>query len=370
MGPAYPFRGGIAHFTDAMANGLRNRGHEVSIVTFSRQYPSLLFPGKSQYEHDEARPPTAMATIDSINPLTWFSAGSQIAASNPDALIFQYWLPFFAPAYGTIARHMRRRAGSSRLLTVAHNIFPHERRPGDAALGRYFLQKCDAIVGLSASVSEDARSLGVSAEVRTLAHPVYEHFGEPLARDDARRKLGLPGDAEVMLFFGFVREYKGLMVLLRALPAIVRERPAAHLVVAGEFYDDEDAYRGIIRSIGLEDRVHLSSKYVPESEVPVYFSAADVVVQPYLSATQSGVVQTAYHFERPVIVTDVGGLAEVVPHEKAGLVVPPDDSPALANAVIRYFEEHLADRLAEGVRREKGKHGWDSFCAAVELMIV
>lgn len=366
VGPAYPLRGGIAHFNDALSEGLRARGHNVSKVTFSRQYPSLLFPGKSQYEQAGERSGTATVAIDSINPLTWLATGARLADAAPDAVIFQYWMPFFAPAYGTIASRLRRRSRGTRVLTVTHNIFPHEHRPGDAALGRYFLRKCDAIIALSASVAEDARSLGGSAEIRTLAHPVYEHFGAPRPRDDARRRLGLPADAEVLLFFGFIREYKGLQVLLRSFPEIVGKRPKAHLVVAGEFYDDETVYRGLIDASGLEDRVHLFTRYVPESEVAVYFSAADVVVQPYLSATQSGVVQTAFHFGRPVIVSDVGGLAEVVPHEIAGLVVPPNDPTLLARAVVRYFAEGMAERLTEGARREKEKHTWDAFCASVE----
>lgn len=368
VGPAYPFRGGIAHFTDAMAGGLSERGHDVSIVTFSRQYPAFLFPGKTQYEHDEARRGNAMALVDSVNPITWLSAGTRIARMHPDAVIFQYWLPFFAPAYGVMGGRIRRRSADTRLLSVAHNIFPHEKRPGDAALGRYFLGKCDGIVALSASVADDGHSLGTDAEIRTLVHPAYEHFGPPLARDAARLDLRIPADAEVVLFFGFIREYKGLQVLLRALPAIIRERPAAHLVIAGEFYENESGYRAQIRASGVEERVHLFADYVPESKVPTFFSAADVIVQPYLTATQSGVVQTAYHFERPVVVTDVGGLAEVVPHEKAGLVVPPNDAEALAAAVVRFFAEGMEEALVEGVRREKEIHGWDSFCAAVEEM--
>ncbi len=368
VGPAYPFRGGIAHFTDAMAGGLSRRGHEVNVITFSRQYPSLLFPGKTQYEDNDAHSSTATPAIDSVNPITWYGAGADVARQRPDAVIFQYWLPFFAPAYGSIAGRVRRRSRTTRVLAVAHNIFPHEKRPGDEALGGYFLRKCEGIIALSASVADDARSIAGAADVRMLPHPVYEHFGEPLPRDQARDRLGLPTDAEVLLFFGFIREYKGLQVLLDALPAVIRERPAAHLVVAGEFYDDESAYRTRIQGSGLAERVHLFADYVPQDEVAVFFSAADVVVQPYLTATQSGVVQTAYHFERPVIVTDVGGLAEVVPHESAGLVVPPNDSRALAEAVVRFFAESMNEALAEGVRREKEKHGWDPFLAAVEEM--
>lgn len=369
VGPAYPYRGGIAQFTDAMSRALRRRGHDVSVITFSRQYPSLLFPGKSQYEHVQGREPEAAECIDSLNPLTWRSTARRIVQSRPDAVVFQYWLPFFAPAYGTIAGRLRKDFGEARIVAVAHNILPHERRPGDISLGRYFLRKCDEIAALSSSVADDARSLGLSSQIHTLSHPVYEHFGEPMKQEEARAQLGLPGDAEILLFFGFVRAYKGLNVLLRAMPAITEALPNAHLVVAGEFYENEAPYRELIRTHQLEARVHLFSEYVPEEEVGVFFSAADVVVQPYVSATQSGVAQTAFHFDRPVIITDVGGLPEVVPHELAGLVVPPNDPDALAAAVIRYFEAGMGERLAEGVRRQKNKYGWDAFLSAVEQMM-
>lgn len=371
VGPAYPYRGGIAQFTDSMARGLRKRGHQESIVTFSRQYPGWLFPGKSQYEDDpeEGRLQEADELIDSLNPLTWRSAARHIADDRPDAVIFQYWLPFFAPAYGVVAGNVRKRVDGVRILAVAHNVLPHERRPGDIALGRYFLGKCDGVVALSASVASDARLLRIEAEIRTLSHPVYEHFGDVIPREKAREQLGIDASAEVMLFFGFIRRYKGLHILLEALPRIASARPRAQLIIAGEFYDDEEPYRRLIHTHNLENRVHLFDRYIPEHEVSTYFSAADVVVQPYVSATQSGVVQTAYQFDRPAIVSDVGGLAEVVPHEEAGLVVEPNDPSGLADACIRFFAEHMANRLTEGVRREKVKYGWDPFLGAVEGMM-
>ena len=371
VGPASPYRGGIAQFTDSMARGLRQRGHEESIVTFSRQYPGWLFPGKSQYESEpeEGRLQEADARIDSLNPLTWRSAGKHIADEGPDAVIFQYWLPFFAPAYGVVAGSVRKRVEGVRILAVAHNVLPHERRPGDIALGRYFLGKCDGVAALSASVATDARSLRIAAEIRALSHPVYEHFGNIIPREQAREQLGIGADAEVMLFFGFIRTYKGLHILLEALPHIASVRSRAQLIIAGEFYDDEEPYRRLIHIHDLENRVHLFDHYIPEHEVSTYFSAADVVVQPYVSATQSGVIQTAYHFDRPAIVSDVGGLAEVVPHEEAGLVVKPNDPSGLAAACIRFFEGQMADRLTEGVRREKVKYGWDTFLEAVEGMM-
>ncbi len=377
VGPAHPYRGGIAQFTDSLARGLRLDEHDVSIVTFSRQYPKVFFPGKSQYttEHASVHRRSSdtelesTALIDSVDPRTWFDAGRHIADVEPHAVIFQYWLPFFAPAYGVLAGRIRKRLDRVRILAVVHNVLPHERRPGDVTLARYFLRRCDGIVALSTAVASDARSLGTDATIRTLSHPIYEHFGETMERDRAREELGLSKDANVMLFFGFVREYKGLHVLIDAMPRIAAARKGAELVVAGEFYENEAKYRRQIRNHGLEGRVHLHNHYIPEDDVAMYFSAADVVVQPYVTATQSGVIQTAYHFERPVIVTDVGGLAEVVPHEKAGLVVESGNPAALADACIRFFDDNMNDRLTAGVRLEKQKHSWEFFVRAIEEMV-
>ncbi len=359
VGPAPPYRGGIAHFTEAMARGLEARGHEVAVVTFSRQYPALLFPGKTQYAPGaEAADYPAARLIDSVSPISWWQAGRAVARQAPDAVVFQHWMPFFAPAFGTMARVIRRRSGA-RVLAVVHNALPHERRVGDRLLSRYFFSACDGFVIMSEAVERDLRGLGLRGPVRRAAHPVYDRFGAAPSQQEARRRLGLPTDAPVLLFFGLVREYKGLRTLIEALPRVLEKLPDVHLVVAGAFYDDEAPYRALIRARGLEEHVALHNRYVPDEQVPDYFAAADVVVQPYVRATQSGVAQVAYHFETPLIVTDVGGLAEAVPHERAGLVVPPEDPAALAEAVIRYFEEGWRKRLSDGMRRLKTerRHG-------------
>lgn len=369
VGPVYPYRGGIAHFTEALGRALRARGHRVSAVTFTRQYPERLFPGKTQFETAPAEDPLPTdRLIDTLNPLSWRRAARHVAAQRPDAVVFQYWMPFFAPAYGMMAGYLRRR-GVGR-LAVVHNALPHEQRPGDAWLTRFFMRRCSGLLALSASVRADLRTLGATAPVRQVEHPVYDLFGAPRPRAEARAALGLPEDAPVVLFFGFIRRYKGLQVLLEAMPRVLEQLPAARLVVAGEFYEDAAPYQAQIRRHGLEAHVHLHAEYIPNPEVTTYFSAADLVVQPYLSATQSGVVQIAYHFERPVLVTDVGGLAEVVPHGRAGLVVPPDDPAALARAVVRFFTEQLAAPLAAGVRQEKQQYSWSRLCEAVEELTV
>ena len=369
VGPFPPYRGGIAHFTQAMTEGLRARGHDVRPVSFARQYPALLFPGKTQFEPDrtseEGRTSAeAPRLVNTLNPLSWLQTARHILRQRPDVCLFQYWMPFFAPALGMVAWVLRRRG--VRVVGVVHNALPHERRPGDRLLSRFFLQQCNGLVVLSEAVEADVRGLGATAPVRRAEHPVFAHFGEAIPKEEARRRLGLPEDAPVVLFFGFVRRYKGLHVLLDAMPEVVRRRPDVRLVVAGEFYDDEAPYRAQVQRHGLGEHVLFRPDYIPQDEVARYFSAADVVAQPYLSATQSGIAAIAFHFGRPLVVTDVGGLAEVVPHERAGLVVPPDDPSALAAAIVRFFEEDLGETLAEGVRRARQNHSWDRLYEAVE----
>ena len=363
VGPFPPYRGGIAHFTQATYRGLLARGHDVRPVSFSRQYPVFLFPGKTQFEPGRTSSETPRL-LSSLNPLTWLQTARYIARQAPNAVVIQYWMPFFVPSLGTVARWLRRRG--VRVVGVVHNALPHERRPGDRFLSRFFLQSCDGLVVLSEAVEEDIRKLDVWMPVRRAEHPVFDHFGEALPKQEARRRLGLPENAPVLLFFGFIRQYKGLHVLLDAMPSVTRHLPDVRLVVAGEFYDDPAPYHAQIRQHGLEDQVLLRPDYIPEGEVAHYFSAADVVVQPYLSATQSGIAQIAFHFGRPLVVTDVGGLAEVVPHEEAGLVVPPSDPEALAAAVVRFFKEGLGEKLTSGVQRARQNHSWDRLYEAIE----
>ena len=369
VGPAHPYRGGIAHFNEMTMRGLAGRGHDVRAITFTRQYPEALFPGRTQFA--EGSPPEgvprAERIIDTLNPLTWWRTARRIEQVAPDAVLFQFWMPFFAPAYGVIARWLRRKG--ARILSIVHNALPHERHLGDKTFGRFFLRACDGFVVMSDAVASDLHPLRRDASaVRRIEHPLYTRFGEAVPRDEARAQLDLPPEAPVMLFFGFVREYKGLHVLLEALPQIASHLPTIRLVVAGEFYDEPDRYESIIRQHGLEDRVIVHNRYIPGDDVPLFFSAADVVTQPYVSATQSGVAQIAFHFNTPVVVTDVGGLAEVVPHEKAGLVVPPENPHALAQAIVRFFAEGMRDDLAAGVREQKHKYHPDRLYDAIESL--
>ena len=366
VGPFCPYRGGIAHFLQAMEIGLADRGHVVSTVTFRRQYPERLFPGKTQYAQEPTRRPShaepAQRLLDTLNPLTWKRTADAIVENGADIVLFKYWMPFFAPAFGGMARRLRKRG--VKVIAVVDNAIPHERRPGDKALGRYVLGACDGLIVMSDEVRRDVESLKLGVPVRQVAHPVYDVFGEAVPKVEARASLGLDPAAPLLLFFGFIRRYKGLHVLLDAMPRVLEQTPSARLVVAGEFYADEDALRA--QAAPLAAAVQFAAGYIPDDQVASYFCAADVVVQPYVSATQSGVAQIAFHFGRPLIITDVGGLAEVVPDGVAGLVVPPEDPHALADAIIRYFEEGLEEALSKGVRRERKKYSWDRLYEAIE----
>lgn len=368
IGPAYPYRGGIAHFTETLYRGLRARGHAVDVVTFSRQYPELLFPGETQYEAKALEHPVpAERLIDSLNPLSWWQAARRVAAGAPDAVLFQYWMPFFAPAFGSMACYLRWKGVVP--LAVVHNALPHERRPGDVLLSKLFLRACSGLVVLSKAVEADVQRLArPGTPLRRVEHPLYDRFGRAPSKEEAREKLGLPLEAPVLLFFGFIRRYKGLHTLLEAMPRVLERLPDVRLIVAGEFYDDEAPYRALIREQGLEDHVLLHSRYIPDDEVARYFAAADTVVQPYVSATQSGVAQVAFHFEKPLITTDVGGLAEAV--EGRGLIVPPETPKALAENIMRFFEEEgLQESLTEGVRRKRQAETDDALYEAIEALV-
>ena len=362
VGPFWPLRGGIAHFLGAVARGMIARGHTVRTVSFSRQYPERLFPGVTQLDDGPAPPgvPRAPRLLDTLSPRSW--ARTARAVRDADVVVFKYWMPFFAPALGTVARIARRRGAT--VIAVVDNAVPHERRPGDVALGRYVLGACDGLVVMSDKVRRDVERLGVSAAVRFVAHPVYDGFGDPVPRDEARAALGLDAEAPTFLFFGFIRRYKGLHVLLDAMREVAARVPAARLVVAGEFYADEADLRAQAADLG--ESVRFDADYIPDDRVALYFSAADAVVQPYVTATQSGVAQIAFHFGRPVVTTDVGGLAEIVPDGVAGLVVPPENPAALADALVRFVEGDMGERLSEGVARERGRYSWDRLFEALE----
>lgn len=368
IGTAYPMRGGLAQFNAILTNALRER-HDVTMLSFTRQYPGLLFPGKTQYvTSDDAALSVrvdAQPVLDSIFPPSWWRTARRAARERPDLLLFKYWMPFFAPSFGSIARWVKRWAGS-RVVFICDNIIPHERRLLDLALTRYAIAPVDGFIVMSKSVRDDLLRIRPAARYRLVPHPIYDVFGSRQPKSEARAALNLP-DGPLALFFGYVRPYKGLDLLLKALPRI-REHIPLRLMVAGEFYEGEERYRRMIAELGLAQAVIFHADYIAQDRVALFFSAADVVILPYQSATQSGIVPVAYHLDTPVIATDVGGLSEVVRDGVTGLIVPPDDPEALAAAVVRYYVDGLEAPLRAGVAAEKHRYSWANLVAAIESL--
>ena len=363
LSPAHPLRGGIAASSERLAQAFQAAGHEVAIVSFTLQYPDFLFPGKSQYTEDP--PPAGLRItprINSVNPLNWWAVGNALARQRPDLVIVRYWLPFMGPALGTICRRIRHN-GHTRIVALADNVVPHESRPGDAALTRYFLKSVHGVLVMSRSVGEDARRFVPRTPVRFAPHPIYDTYGERLARAEALRLLGLPTTPRYLLFFGFIRAYKGLDILYRALADPRVRALDLRLLVAGEYYGDPAPYEQLADELGIQERLIKHTDYIPNEAVPAYFGAADLVVQPYKTATQSGISQMAYHFEKPMLVTAVGGLPEIVPHGKAGYVVDVDPT-AVADAIVDFYTRDRLVELTRGVVAEKGRFTWDKLVAA------
>jgi D-inositol-3-phosphate glycosyltransferase len=360
LGPAHPLRGGIAGFNERLAVAFQAAGWQAKIYTFSLQYPKLLFPGKTQ--RTDAPKPEGLdieVSINSINPLNWWALGRRIRKERPDLLVPAFWLPFMAPSLGTIAG-MARKNGRTKAVALVHNMIPHEHRPGDGPFSRYFVKRMDGFVALSQSVVDDIARFD-AAKPRTWGpHPMYDHYGPKVDRTEACAALGLDPQYRYILFFGFIRQYKGLDLLLEAMKEL-EGQPNVRLIVAGEFYEDESNYRPLLEALG--DRVVAHTGFIPEDRVRHYFSAADLVVQPYRSATQSGVAQIAYYYEVPMVVTNVGGLPEIVPDGRAGYVVEPDPK-AIAEGIQRYFALPDKGPLLEALRAEKARFTWDKMVEA------
>lgn len=365
VGAAYPLRGGIAHHTGLLYRELSKR-HDVRVITFARQYPSLLFPGKTQMEPDDTNHIPSEQLIDSINPLNWFSVGKEIRRHRPELIIIPYSIPFFGPCYGTIARTAARET-STKVMLLCHNIIPHERRPGDTLFTSYMFNAADYFIVQSDAVEHDLTMFRPGATYRKIPHPVYSMFGSPGDKRVAQQAIGIETE-HVILFFGYVRAYKGVHILLDAM-AQLKQRFSVTLLLVGEFYDDQEKYMTQIRSLGLESCVTVHSDYVPNDEVALYFSAADAVVLPYLSATQSGIAQIAYNFDKPVIASNSGGLAEVVRDGLTGYLVKPNSADALAGAIARFFEENKESEFVANVRMEKKRYTWEAMAKAIEELV-
>ena len=362
LGPAHPFRGGgITTFNERLAAELQSAGHDLRILNFTVQYPSFLFPGKTQFTNE---PPPAGITIErrlhAMNPVSWVSTGNYLRKLRPDLVIVRFWLPLMGPAFGTFLR-LARKNGHTRVIAITDNIIPHEKRMGDKPFTAWFLGSCDAFVTMSARVLDDLRKFNHSKPALLLPHPLYDNFGEAVPKEVARKRLGIPKEAKLLLFFGFIRKYKGLDLLLEAMKEL--KQPGIKLLIAGEFYEDPKFYKDIIHSGGLEDKVILKESFIPNDEVKFYFCAADLVVQPYRNATQSGVTPLSYHFGKPMVVTNVGSLPDYVPHEKAGLVSDP--SPQGIVKAINRFLELGESYFTEGVLQEKQKLSWPNFAASL-----
>lgn len=365
IGPAHPLRGGLATFNQRLARAFNEEGHQCSIVSFSLQYPSFLFPGTTQYSSEP--PPEGLTIhtwINSINPLNWVSVGRRIKRMKPDVIVVRYWLPFMGPALGTILRLAR--AKGTKVVCIADNVIPHEKRPGDTAFTKYFLPSCDAFVTMSEKVLGDLRKFEKNKPAQLVQHPLYDNFGEAISKEAARQHLGLATGEKILLFFGFIRQYKGLDLLLQAM-ADERIRAAGiKLLVAGEFYEDDKPYHQLIDSLQLQESVILRTNFIPDSEVRDYLCAGDCVMQPYKNATQSGVTPLAYHFEKPMVVTNVGGLPSLVPHLKVGLVCEPQPR-SIADSILQFYqlgENYFIPHL----REEKQKYSWDKLTGAILQM--
>jgi glycosyltransferase involved in cell wall biosynthesis len=361
VGPTYPYRGGISHFTQMLAREFMT-SHEVRVVGFSRLYPSFLFPGRTQFDQGgELVHVDAVREIDSINPWSWRRAAHAVARFGPGLVVFQWWQPFFAPAFRFIAARARKRG--ARVVFLCHNVLPHEPKRFDRMLTRWGLGASDGFVVQSREDAAVLRSILPEARVEFNPMPIFDLFRDgDLGRADARRRLGVDGN--VILFFGLVRAYKGLATLLDAF-ALCAERLDATLLVVGEFYESRGPYDDRIRALGIGHRVRIVDRYVSNEEVPVYFKAADVAVLPYVTATQSAVVQTAYAFAIPVIVTAVGGLPDVVDDGRTGFVVPPNSPGQLAEAIGRFYDEHVAERMSAAIRADRGVFSWRSCTDAI-----
>ncbi len=367
LSPAHPLRGGIAASTERLAQEMQRAGYQVTIYSFSLQYPDFLFPGKTQYTDDP--PPKDLeirSQINSINPLNWWRVGERIRKEQPDLVIVRFWIPFLGPSLGAILRRIRRN-DHTKVIALADNIAPHERRPGDRPLTRYFLRAVDGFIVMSRAVAEDVRRFTPHKPIRYVPHPIYDNYGPPLSRAEALQELALSPQWRYLLFFGFIRPYKGLDLLLRAFARQdVQARPLK-LIVAGEFYAEAEATQRLIDELGIRERVILHSAFIPNEAVRHYFGAADLVVQPYRSATQSGISQLAYHFERPMVVTAVGGLPEIVHHGKEGYVVPVEVA-AIADAIEDFFANGRLEAMCEAVRMGKERFSWKNMVEGMEAV--
>ncbi len=362
LSTAYPLRGGIAHFNGLLYKEL-SKSHEVNVITFKRQYPSILFPGKSQLESgDTVEKIPTLPIVDSINPFNWLRVGFKIKKDKPDLLILKYWMPFFGPCFGTVCR-LAKKNKKTKVLTICDNVIPHERKPGDTAFTKYFFNVVNFFVLLSEKVQADLLNFYPSAKNKVLPHPIYSNFGLPVEKNEAKSFLKINAD-KVILFFGFIRDYKGLDVLLYSMK-ILKDNLNVKLLIAGEFYSDKNKYLELINKMGIKDDLLLFTDFIPTNEVKYYFSASDCVILPYRNATQSGIVQIAMNFKKPVIATNVGGLGEVIKDGESGFIVEKENPVLLANAILKFYSEGKEEIFVKNIEREAEKYSWKNFVQGI-----
>jgi glycosyltransferase involved in cell wall biosynthesis len=364
IGPANPYRGGIAALNERLALQLTSEGHEVNIVSFTVQYPNFLFPGKTQYTETEApKGITITRMINSVNPINWLITGLKLRKEKPDLVIVRFWLPFMSPSTGTICKLIRSNR-KSKVIAIVDNLIPHEKRLGDKLLIRYFLNQTDGLLAMSDCVYNEFDLFNTLKPKVLSAHPIYDHYGEIITKAKALEKLKLDSSKRYILFFGFIRDYKGLDLLLEAFADKRIDKTKYQLIVAGEFYSNEEKYLKMIDALSIQNDVHLFSEYIPEDEVNNFFCASSIIAQPYKSATQSGVTQIGYHFHKPMLVTNVGGLSEIIENGKCGYVVEPN-ATEITEALIDFFETEKEDYFTTEVQKAKERFSWSNFSKAI-----
>lgn len=363
IGPAHPLRGGLASFNERLARQFTQQGNQVKLYTFSLQYPGFLFPGTTQFSSEPA--PTDIdirIRINSINPLNWLSVGNELKKQKPDIIVVRYWLPFMGPCLGTILR-VAKKNKHTKIVCIADNIIPHEHRFGDKPFTQYFTGAVDAFVTMSAKVMADLKTF-TNKPAQQVVHPLYDNFGEAVNKIEARNHLGLPAQQKIILFFGFIRKYKGLDLLFEAMKILKEKSANILLLVAGEYYEDEKIYLQQIEDLDINDQLILRTGFIAPDEVKYFLSAVDFVIQPYRNATQSGVTPLAYHFNKPMLVTNVGGLPELVPNNKVGLVAEPEPAD-IAEKILKLYEKGEAYFLPF-LQEEKQKYSWQKLVATIE----
>ncbi len=359
IGPAYPLRGGPAQFNENLCAELNKAGHDAQIISYSLQYPNFLFPGSTQYETSGKAPDGIKihTLINTVNPFNWIKVARFIKKEKPDFILFRYWLPFFGPCLGTIGRLVRSK---TTVLALTDNIIPHEKRFGDKPFTNYFVKSCDGFIAMSKTVLNDISKFSTNKNKAYSPHPMYETYGASVSMEEARKKLNLNSSDKIILFFGLIRHYKGLDILMEAMDHQEIKKQNIKLLIAGEFYEDKQPYLELIQKHQLQDQVILHDKFIANEDVRYYFCASNLVAQTYRNATNSGVTMVGYFYEKPMLVTNVGGLAEIVPNEKCGYVVGTSVSE-ISEKMITYFSQNKEEEFTQNVRIEKKKYEWTEF---------